>query len=141
MDMGLVIKLVGGLFLLGAGARQLRGTLTLRRSDVKSPGTVVRVGREWDDEEQVWLYGPVIAFSDEQGGAREFTTNTSTTWETHQPGDQVTVAYPSGRPEAARLESGAHQGLRLVGVGIPAVFVVVGLVLLGFFVRDLLTAG
>lgn len=141
MDMGLVIKLVGGLFLLGAGARQLQGTLPLRRSGVRSSGTVVRVRREWDAEEKVWSYAPVIAFSDEQGGAREFTTDTSTTWETHQPGEQVTVAYPSGRPEAARLRSGAHQGLRLVGVGIPAVFVIVGLVLLGLFVRDLVSAG
>ena len=141
MDVGLVIKLVGGLFLLGAGARQLRGTLPVRRSDVRSPGTLVRVRREWDAEEHLWLYAPVIAFTDEQGGAREFTTDTSTTWETHQPGEQVTVAYPSGRPEAARLMSGAHQGLRLVGVGIPVGFVVVGLVLLGLFVRDLLPAG
>lgn len=141
MDVGLVIKLVGGLFLLGAGARQLRGTLPLRRFDVRSPGTVVGVQREWDAEEQVWLYAPVIAFSDEQGGAREFTTDASTTWETHQPGEQVTVAYPSGRPEVARLRSGAHQSLRLVGIAIPAVFIVVGLVLLGLFVRALLSAG
>jgi hypothetical protein len=41
-----------------------------------------------------------------------------------------------GRPEAARLQSGAHSAMWLVTAGLSAVFIVVGLLLLGSFVRN-----
>src|ERR1044071_3148322 len=103
MDVGLLIKLVGGLFLLVAGGRQAVRTPLVRRGGVRSTGSVVRVQREWDARENVWMYAPVVAFRDEQGAGREFTTTTMTTWAAHEPGQEVTVLHPPGRPELARL--------------------------------------
>ncbi len=137
MDIGQLIQLVGGLFLLGSGVRQARHIPLLRRRGLRASGSVVRVRQEWDAEENVQLYAPVVSFVDEHGTRREFTTETMTTWTTHQPGQAVSVLYPPGRPEAARLKSGAHSAVWSVGAGMSAVFIVVGVVLLVLFVRGL----
>ncbi|MGX6608296.1 DUF3592 domain-containing protein [Micromonosporaceae bacterium Da 78-11] len=134
MDTGALLQLVGGLFTLSLGVQQARRVPLLRRNGARSLGTVARVDQVWDAEEQVWNYTPVIAFRDESGTERQLVPDTSTSWATHEPGQQVTVVYPSGRPEAARLKSGAHSALNLVGAGLSAIFIVVGLVLLGSFV-------
>lgn len=139
MDTGALIQLVGGLFALVAGVRQVRGVPLLRRNGASASGTVARVDQEWDAETEVWNYTPVIAFRDELGTQRELIPATSTSWATHEPGEQVTVVYPAGRPEAARLKSGAHSALSLASGGLGAVFIGVGLVLLGLFVRGLLS--
>ncbi|MFI6270395.1 DUF3592 domain-containing protein [Micromonospora zamorensis] len=141
MDMGVLIKLVGGLCMLGIGVRQALQTPLLRRAGVRSPGSVVRMHREWNPDENVWLYAPVVAFHDEHGSKHEFTADISTTWTSHQRGEQVTVLYPPGRPEVAWLKSGAHTGMRLVSAGLSAILILVGLLLLGSFVRGLLSAG
>ncbi|MGC4804762.1 DUF3592 domain-containing protein [Micromonospora sp. DT233] len=141
MLVDVLIQVVGGLGLLVAGVRQALGLRPLGRSGVRRLGTVVRVRVQRDTEEGAWLYAPVIAFRDEHGTEREFTPELSTRWASHERGEQVTVLYPPGHPEAARLTSGVHGAVRLATAGISAVFILVGLFLLGSFVRGLLAQG
>ena len=133
----MIINLVGGLFALGAGVRQARQVPLWRRGGVRAPGSVTRIHQEWNAEENVWVYAPVVAFRDEHGIGHEFTTGTMTTWTSHERGQPVTVLYPPGRPEAARLKSGTHSALWLVSPVLSAIFILVGLALLGSFVRGL----
>jgi hypothetical protein len=138
MDVGMLIEVVGGLFLLVTGVRQVLRDPPPRPGGVRAAGTVLRVHKEMDDEEKVWLYAPVIAFADERGTRHEFTTSTSLSWEQQKPGDQVTVSYPKGRPEAARLRSTAHSALIAARAGLYTLFILAGLLLLALALPDLL---
>ena len=133
----MIIKLVGGLFTLGIGVRQARQVPRWRPGGVRASGSVVRMHQEWNAEENVWGYAPVVTFRDEHGTSHEFTTGTMTTWTSHERGEQVTVLYPPGRPEAARLKSASHSALWLVSPVLSAIFILVGLALLGSFALDL----
>jgi hypothetical protein len=139
MDVGVLIEVVGGLFLLVTGVRQVLRDPPPRPGGMRATGTVLRVDREQDNEEKVWMYAPVIAFTDEHGTRHEFTTSTSLSWEQQKAGDQVTVSYPRGRPQAARLRSTAHGALLGVRTGLHALFILAGLLLLGMAVPDLLS--
>jgi hypothetical protein len=140
MDLAVLIKLVGGLFALVVGVRQaLR--LPARPAGVSSSGSILRIRQEWDAEEDVWLHAPVVHFRDEHGTWHDFTTATSTTWAGHHPGEAVTVVHPPGRPELARLKSRAHDALWFVSAGLTAVFILVGLGLLGSAGYSLLSEG
>jgi hypothetical protein len=79
----------------------------------------------------------VVTYLDEHGTEREFTTGTSTTWVSHQPGEQVTVRFRPGHPEAARIEAGAHDTMWFAAAGLSAVLILVGLVLIGTAVPEL----
>jgi len=137
MDLGVLIKLVG-LVVVAAGVRHTLPARRPGRGGISIAGTVVRQHEEWDAEENHWLYSPVIAFVDEHGTRREFTTENRTTWHLHPTGEKVPVVYPPGQPQAARLISARNRALELVPTAMCAVFALAGLLIAGSLVRDLM---
>ncbi|MFG1605856.1 DUF3592 domain-containing protein [Actinoplanes sp. NPDC049265] len=130
MDIGVLIKLVGGAMVLVAGLVQVLKVPRLRRNRVRTVGRVTGV-KPFDTDEGR-LYAPVVAFADEHGGAHKFTAEWGTGGGQHDLGDEVPVTYPADRPEDARLSSTMQNALTFVlPLGLGGVFILVGLILLG----------
>jgi hypothetical protein len=129
MDLGVLIKLVGGVAVLLAGLAQVRKVPRLRRDRVRAVGRVIGV-KPFDTDEGR-LYAPVIAFADEHGTGHEFTAEWGTGGPMHDVGEQVPVTYPPGHPEGARLSTKTQNAL---AIGLPlalgGVFILIGLYLL-----------
>jgi hypothetical protein len=131
MDLGVLIKLVGGLAVLVAGLSQVRKVPRLRRDRVRTVGRVA--GAERFEGEDGPLYAPVVTFDDEQGTRHKFTAELGTAGGVmHSAGEEVPVTYPPGHPEDARLSTPMQNAL-LIGLplGLGLLFILVGLGLLG----------
>jgi uncharacterized protein DUF3592 len=130
VDLGVLIKLVGGVMVLVAGLTQVLKVPRLRRDRIRTVGRVTGV-KPFDTDEGR-MYAPVVAFADEHGGAREFTAEWGVRGGQHDVGDEVAVTYPPGRPEDARLSTGLQNALTFVlPLGLGGIFILVGVFLLG----------
>ena len=138
MDIAALVKLVVALAVGGTGVNQARKAWRLRPTGIRTVGTVV--GYEQSvSEEGVPLTAPVIAFADEDGVGNRFTAGAETSWQLHETGATVPVRYPSGRPDAARLNSARHNAFVLGAYGgMGAVFIAAGAWVLWSAASDLL---
>ncbi|MFD7235126.1 DUF3592 domain-containing protein [Streptomyces syringium] len=108
-----------GVALLGVGVYERTVVSRLRRDGVRTEGIVVRV--LVDDGAQ----RPVIEFTAPGGYLVEFSPTTSGMGLGLDVGSTVPVAYPPGRPQAARVFTARHRVL-------PSVFsALIGSIFLG----------
>lgn len=129
VNSGAVLTLLVGLGLVCFGVVRWRQIRDLRRTGVRSVGTVVGHEQDADDGS---VFSPVVTFVDAAGHTRRFTADLRVSWRVHPVGEEVPVRYPPGRPYAARLGSTTHDALTVgVPLGAGALFAVFGL--LGLF--------
>lgn len=100
--------------------------VTFPRHVVRVPGTVVEL-RPSDD-----AYTPVVKFFTLEGEEITLVANWSASPSPYSQGEQVTVMYPPGNPQAARVDSFAWYGIPLLIAGL--VSLVHGAVALFMFV-------
>ena len=113
MSLGQIV-LVGmfgtlGVFLAVFGAMQLRKTMRLLRSGVRSTGTVVahETSQSRDEERGgvTTYYHPVIEFVDASGGKRRVTLETGGGAIEHAEGYPVRILFDREDPNQVRIDS------------------------------------
>ncbi|WP_045747438.1 MULTISPECIES: DUF3592 domain-containing protein [Actinoplanes] len=109
----LIVCLLAGMFLIGAGVAQGVRVRRLGRDGRRVQGAVVRVERSRDGKS---LYSPVISYPDESGRHHEFTVGLKAFRSLHGLGAQVPVLHLPHRPDTAWLNSVRHNVLM---IGVP----------------------
>lgn len=136
----LVLLLLAGIFgligvgLLAGAGFAYRSAVAFAAEAVRTQGTVVDLEADRSDSSGSTLYRPVFEFSDRDGRSVRVSGKTASSPPSHRRGDRVTVLYPPGAPEEARLDSWSERWLLtavLGGVGLPFAAVGAGLLVAG----------
>lgn len=112
MSIGVWLCALVGVACLGVGVYERTVVSRLSRDGLRTEGTVVRV--LVDDGAQ----RPVIQFTDPRGYLIEFSPTTSGVGLGLDVGSIVPVAYPPGKPQAARVFTARHRVLPYVFSGL-----------------------
>ena len=118
-----VLLFVIGMAIAGSTVMTERRERERRQAWVTAPGTVVDV-----------LPGPaggsprpVVSFATAEGERIRFTPLTQTWWQTLQVGDAVSVIYPIGLPNQARIDPRAIRWIRTgIAIGAALMLMVLG---------------
>ena len=103
-----VLSIAAGLAALGASLHHVLRSVQFTRRGVHQVGVVVRLETTGVAEGGARIQAPVIAFVDERGVRREFTSNISSARPKLAAGESVPVAHLPGRPETARMHTTRH---------------------------------